>query len=272
LAAAESGGLFDDIRRYLDDSPVWQFGLGCVTGGLAGAAPGGFLAAPIGEATGLAEHYPAAFRAGYGLGEAAWGVAQMIVGGGGEVLGVGLDLTGIGAVLGVPINVAAGVVIVEGAADVGVGAAVFMSAFDDLPEGTHHVTDDPNLDETRSSTHAEALAESLEREGSPRPPNHEPHHVVPANDPRGARATEILEEAGIGVDDAQNGVWLPRTSAGASTPGGIQAEAATSHDSVHTTRYFTELTERLERAREADRVAEEMEFIRLELQLGRFPH
>jgi hypothetical protein len=82
---------------------------------------------------------------------------------------------------------------------------------------------------------------------------------------------EILEEAGIGVNDAANGVWLPRTSAATRTGQVIKAEAATSHDAVHTSRYFAELTSRLERAREAGRVAEELEFIRVELELGVFP-
>jgi hypothetical protein len=42
-------------------------------------------------------------------------------------------------------------------------------------------------------------------------------------------------------------------------------------DAVHTNRYFSELTARLERAREGGRVAEELELIGAELELGVFP-
>jgi WXG100 family type VII secretion target len=271
--AADAGSWLDQASEYLRESETGQFIAGLVTGGLAGAAPGGFLVGLGGEATGLSNDLPPAFRMGHGLGEAAWGVAEVIVGAGGEAGGFLLDATGVGAALGIPLNIASAAVIAEGVADVATGVGVFMSAMDDdLPEGTHNVVDDPNADLTQSNSHPEALGANMERAGMTRPPNHEPHHIVPANDPRGTRAAEILREADINVDDAANGVWLPRTSGGAQTPRGIQPEGLTSHDAVHTNRYFNELTSRLERAREADRVAEEMEIIRGELQLGIFPH
>lgn len=275
-------GLIERARRAATDSKAFQFGSGVVTGGIAGAAPGGFLAAPVGAATGLDKHYTPAFRAGYGLGEGAWGVAQILAGIGGEVGGTLLDLTGIGAAVGIPINVLSAVAIAEGAADVGVGASVFMSAWDEdwgghgspeeLPEGTHKVVDDPNADLTESPQASRVLGEALESQGMPRPPNHDAHHIVPASDPRGARAAAILEEEGIGLNDAENGVWLPRTSGGAQTPRGITPQAATSHDSVHTGRYFEELTARLERAQQAGDVRGELERIRIALELGIFPH
>lgn len=279
---AEQPGLIERARRAAADSKAFQFGSGVVTGGIAGAAPGGFLAAPIGAATGADKHYTPAFRAGYGLGEGAWGVAQILAGIGGEVGGTLLDLTGIGAAVGIPINVLSAVAIAEGAADVGVGASVFMSAWDEdwgghgpaqeLPEGTHKVVDDPNADLTESPQASKVLGDALEAQGMPRPPNHDAHHIVPAGDARGARAAAILEEEGIGLNDAANGVWLPRTSGGAQTPKGITPQAATSHDSVHTKRYFEELTARLERAQAAGDVHGELERIRIALELGVFPH
>jgi RHS repeat-associated protein len=283
--AATEPGLLTQAADYLRQSDTGQFVLGLGMGGLGGAAPGGFLIGVGGELTGVANDFPAHFRMGYGLGETAWGIAQIIAGGfgeaGGGILtagGAAASATGVGAAPGVPAMVGGvGLIgvstaaIVEGAADVGAGWGVFMSAWNDLPEGTHSITENPNVDQTRSATPAEALEASLEREGMPRPVGHEPHHIVAASDPRAARAVEILEEAGIGVNDAANGVWLPRTSAASRTGSVIQAEAATSHDAVHTARYFSELTQRLERAREAGRVWEELEFIRVELQLGVFP-
>lgn len=50
------------------------------------------------------------------------GIALMVLGGAGEVGGVALDLTGVGAVVGVPINVAAAGVITAGAALAGTAA------------------------------------------------------------------------------------------------------------------------------------------------------
>jgi RHS repeat-associated protein len=282
--AAEKAG---EAGQYLRESAPAQFVTGLAVGGLAGATPGGFTVGIGGELTGAAEEFPRAFRMGYGLGETAWGIAQIVVGGVGEVGGGALALggagataTGAGAPVGVP-AMAGGVglmgvstaAIVEGSADVVTGFGVFMSAWrsgDDLPEGTHKVVDeaDLNRDQTRSLRPAEALEESLEQAGMPRPPGHEPHHIAAASDPRAARAVEILDEAGIGVNDAPNGVWLPRTSQAARTGQPIQAQAATSHDTIHSARYYEALTERLERAREADRVYEELEFIRTELELG----
>ncbi|MFE3194323.1 colicin E3/pyocin S6 family cytotoxin [Nocardia sp. NPDC059240] len=60
-------------------------------------------------------------RMGIDMATTAAGVATMILGGGGEVLGAGLDLTGIGAVAGVPINIASAGVIAAGAGLTGLG-------------------------------------------------------------------------------------------------------------------------------------------------------
>lgn len=54
--------------------------------------------------------------------EIAGGLALATLGAGGEVLGVGLDLTGVGAVIGVPVNVASAGVIATGLGIAGVGA------------------------------------------------------------------------------------------------------------------------------------------------------
>lgn len=273
-AAPQPEGFLGQAAEYIRTSPTAQFGIGLVQGGLAGAAPGGFLAAPTAEVTGLNERLPASYRAGWGLGEAAWGIAQMIVGGAGEVGGVALDVTVVGAPAGVALNVGSAAVMVEAAADISVGGSLFMSALDELPEGTHSVVDHPDQPvATGSSTHPEILAEKLEQAGMPRPsPIHEPHHIVPSGAPGAERAQAILEEAGIHIDEAANGVWLPRTSRVAQAESGIVNEAITSHDTIHTARYFEELTRRLEIGAQSDRVYETLEAIRMEIELGLFPH
>lgn len=35
------------------------------------------------------------------------------------------------------------------------------------------------------------------------------HHIVPKNDPKAAEAKNILKDFDVGIDSAENGVWLP---------------------------------------------------------------
>jgi RHS repeat-associated protein len=78
------------------------------------------------------------FKTGQAFGDAVstlQGVAEMIVGGGGEVGGLALDATGVGAVAGVPLNIASAGVIVHGTAVAGTGLknltnAAFQSSVD----------------------------------------------------------------------------------------------------------------------------------------------
>jgi hypothetical protein len=136
--------LLDELGDAFMESETGQFIVGALMGGMAGAAPFGFTIGIGGEASGLSEDLPRSFRMGYGAGEAAWGIAQIIGGIGGEVgggalvvAGAGATATGAGAPLGVA-GIAGGVgtisvstaVIVEGAADVGTGFGVFMSALE----------------------------------------------------------------------------------------------------------------------------------------------
>ncbi len=104
-------------------------------GGLHGVIPGGFLNTPVVESA----DYPPEFKAGFGAGEMAWGVTQIVAGGGGEVVSVALAATGGGALAGAPLSVASGAAIAEGAADVYAGLQVFRSA---VSEGDSTATSD----------------------------------------------------------------------------------------------------------------------------------
>jgi len=56
------------------------------------------------------------------------------------------------------------------------------------------------------------LARNLERVGRPRPPDHDPHHIVSARDNRFEEATKarkFLSKFKIDINDPANGVWLP---------------------------------------------------------------
>jgi hypothetical protein len=54
------------------------------------------------------------------------GLGEAILGGGGEIVGFSLDLTGVGAVVGVPINIVSGAAIVHGGASSALGFTHFM--------------------------------------------------------------------------------------------------------------------------------------------------
>jgi len=91
---------------------------------------------------GRQEQTSSAGKAGAALGDAvstAQGVGEMIIGGGGEVLGLALDATGVGSIVGVPINVAA-----AGLAAHGVGTTI---------QGGVHMAQDVN-----SSSSGETLS------------------------------------------------------------------------------------------------------------------
>jgi A nuclease family of the HNH/ENDO VII superfamily with conserved AHH len=154
------------------------------------------------------------------------------------------------------------------------------AGYEGLPERTDRIIEDPDeLVGTDELDDRSLLAENLELNGEPRPNKyHEPHHIVPVNDPRGQRARDILEvHSNIRINDAQNGVWLPRTSrySRAEVPGTEEpmiTDSLTSHDSIHTNEYYNELTERLEEAIKADVVDNEMFLIKLEIQEDEFPY
>jgi RHS repeat-associated protein len=138
----EEEGILEVAGDYLRHSETAQFAVGLVMGGLAGATPGGFVAGIGAEATGVSGDLPRALRMGYGLGEAAWGAAQIVAGIGGGLGGGTLVLGGAGATatgVGAPVGVGAiaggsgliaisGTAIAEGAVDVGAGLGIFMSS------------------------------------------------------------------------------------------------------------------------------------------------
>jgi RHS repeat-associated protein len=136
-ASADPVSLFDPsghdpeepslLERVKQSTPV-QFVGGVLAGTMTSFVPGGFLLAPVGQANGTLKKPSAAFQFGLGAGETATGVAQAFAGGGGEILGVGLDATGVGALAGVPINIASAAVVVQAAGNVTVGIANMAAA------------------------------------------------------------------------------------------------------------------------------------------------
>jgi hypothetical protein len=84
---------------------------------------------------------------------------------------------------------------------------------------------------------------------------------------KSARAEEtrkLLKEADIDINEASNGVFLPKDSK-------YVIDEATSHANVHTKTYYDEIYNRLERI-DVGKRREELQKIATELQNGTFPH
>jgi A nuclease family of the HNH/ENDO VII superfamily with conserved AHH len=110
------------------------------------------------------------------------------------------------------------------------------------PEGTHAVGERINPPTTAGSTDADILAANLTRELGTRPPGHHAHHIVPKGMAEAESAWDILEWSHIGINDAENGVWLARDYG---TPNPLTGEI---HSTLHTQRYVRWVTSELTEA------------------------
>jgi hypothetical protein len=82
--------------------------------------------------------------------------------------------------------------------------------------------------------------------------------------PGAVEARDILEEWGISLDNAANGVYLPITLK--------NAAKAVRHPPLHTKTYARELLKRLRRSKSAEEVLIALDRIRKQLLAGTFPH
>jgi RHS repeat-associated protein len=117
-----------------DPNSTWtQAALGFAWGVIQGATPGGFLAdaVPLPKAA-----QTATFQVWHGGGQVIGGMVSAVLGGGGEIVGTGLDATGVGAVPGIAINVGSAVLIANGVASsvAGVGEISHALTAADLPK------------------------------------------------------------------------------------------------------------------------------------------
>jgi hypothetical protein len=108
-----------------------------------------------------------------------------------------------------------------------------------LPEGTQ-ASGTTTKPRTATLTDAEQLAANLTKKVRVRPPGHEAHHIVPKGMKEAEKAREILDKADIGINDAENGIWLPKES---STVNEFTSEI---HSKVHTPRIIGLITKQLE--------------------------
>jgi hypothetical protein len=130
--------------------------------------------APLGQETGVLNTPSRAFQAGLGAGEFATGIAQLFGGGGGEVGGVALDVTGVGALAGVPINIASAVLIVQGVTNVGAGIGNFSQALSRDPDPVNtpskSTSNEPKKIDPKSEPNSESKPQQKSTESKPTEP------------------------------------------------------------------------------------------------------
>lgn len=118
-----------------------------------------------------------------------------------------------------------------------------------------------------NKSHSEILADNLLLAKQIRPSGTAAHHIVAWDDPRAGGSRGVLARAGIGIDEAVNGVFLPR---GSRFPGAKLG--VTPHSRVHTSRYYRELERELRLAERGGNVRGKLNEIAARLTAGTFPY
>lgn len=89
-----------------------------------------------------------------------------------------------------------------------------------------------------------------------------PHHTVAHSDWRAERAREILAKFGIGLDEAENGVFLPQNTKSPNPKGKAV------HQTVHTNEYYEKVEKALEKAASKGAAVKILEDLNLQLEHG----
>jgi RHS repeat-associated protein len=113
---------------------------------------------------------------------------------------------------------------------------------------------------------ADKLRKAMNAAGKPEPATpHSPHHIVAGNSPKAAPARAQLDKFGIGVNDAENGVWLPRSSS-SPNPNGMSV-----HSKIHTNEYYDRVNDLMSGARNRSEALDVIEHMRQQLIGGYWP-
>jgi hypothetical protein len=97
-------------------------------------------------------------------------------------------------------------------------------------------------DAARNVRHSRILARNIKNAtGESKHAEADAHHVVAAQDKRARHARGFLFRWGIGINDADNGLYLPKKWS-SQVPG---LEDATAHEVIHTTAYHLAVTAKL---------------------------
>ncbi|TAL80476.1 MAG: hypothetical protein EPN75_07110 [Beijerinckiaceae bacterium] len=114
----------------------------------------------------------------------------------------------------------------------------------------------PPVDElARANSSSKVLARALEAAGEVRPAGSAAHHIVAGSAPDALAARTVLQNYGIGINDAENGVFLP----------------AEQHARLHTNAYYNAVNNALANAKSQDDVIRILGTIKSRLKSGGFP-
>ncbi|WP_189799683.1 RHS repeat-associated core domain-containing protein, partial [Sulfuricella sp. T08] len=118
---------------------------------------------------------------------------------------------------------------------------------------------------TTEQASSRALGIALENDGFAREAGDAAHHIVAGGANAAAEARAILQNFGVGINDAANGVFLPATKALA------EASDAVAHAAVHTKEYYDSVTTALLQATSKKEVIDVLSQIRARLLNGGKP-
>jgi hypothetical protein len=93
------------------------------------------------------------------------------------------------------------------------------------------------------------------------------HHIVPARDarfPSGEKCRKILEKFGLGLNEAENGVYLPTTLSDAVTSG------STIHGKVHNEAAYAKVFDAISPSVSKTDLIERLDGVRVKLRNGTF--
>lgn len=125
-------------------------------------------------------------------------------------------------------------------------------------------------DARRTGNHRRTLARNLDAQsGLPRPEHACAHHIVAGQDKRAKDSRDVIFKWGVGINDADNGVYLPRFK---NVPVPSMPDAPI-HGPIHTDRYHGAVALRLifEEPQEAEACRGILRDIKEELIDGSFP-
>ncbi|RBQ20021.1 hypothetical protein DP939_09320 [Spongiactinospora rosea] len=102
--------------------------------------------------------------------------------------------------------------------------------------------------------------------GSPEPSTpHSPHHIMVGNLLKAVSIKTVLGKFGTGVNDAENGGWLPLSSRSPNPTG------ASVHSRIHTNDYYDYVNDLMGEARTQQEAFDIIGHVRKQLQGGYWP-
>ncbi|MFI6303637.1 polymorphic toxin-type HINT domain-containing protein [Amycolatopsis thailandensis] len=112
------------------------------------------------------------------------------------------------------------------------------------------------------------LNRAMEKQGEFRRTGEQSHHIVPHASPKAADARKILDDAGIGINSAENGINLPHNAKSAAALG----SSRTPHNQTFRQSYYDYITDELKAARSKEEVFDILADIKEALNSGmQFP-